>query len=402
MDLQSGHLFWPQTLPQQEIFAPLLEDAECDVAILGGGVTGALVAYHLATEGIRTIVLDKRQPGCGSTAASTALLLYELDVSLSELMQQVGVQRAVRAWELCRTAIASIKEIVTRLGDDCGFVPRASLYLASREKDVAALREEYQTRRKFGFELDWLERADIAARYSFQRPAALLTPEGGVINPFRFTRALLDAAIRAEARVHGDTEVTSVEHDKHGVLLRTRMGRRVTARKVVYATGYETQQYLPQQLIKLVSSYAIATTPLDGFAGWPGQCLIWETARPYLYLRTTEDGRAVVGGVDEPISNPQQRDALLPEKAVALHESFQTLFPQAQTAVAYAWAGFFGESEDSMPYIGTIPDVSDAYFSLSYGANGVIFALLAAEMMRDLFLGHRHEGAQVFGFDRLS
>ena len=252
MYLKSGHLFWPQTVPQQETFAPLLENAECDVAILGGGVTGALVAYHLATEGIRTIVLDKRQPGCGSTAASTALLLYELDVPLNDLIQQIGESRAVRAWELCRVAIASIKELVQQLGDDCGFAARESLYLASREDDVEELRAEYQTRRKYGFTQDWLDREEIASRYSFQRPAALLTPEAAVINPFRFTRALLHATMEADARVYGNTAVTNVEHQKHGVVLHTQSGSRVMARKVVYATGYETQQYLPQQLIKLV------------------------------------------------------------------------------------------------------------------------------------------------------
>lgn len=55
-----------------------------------------------------------------------------------------------------------------------------------------------------------------------------------------------------------------------------------------------------------------------------------------------------------------------------------------------------------MPYIGRVLGVPDAYFSLSYGANGVIFALLAAEVIRDLFLGRKNDGEKVFAFDRLS
>ena len=53
-----------------------------------------------------------------------------------------------------------------------------------------------------------------------------------------------------------------------------------------------------------------------------------------------------------------------------------------------------------MPYIGTMDGIADVYFSLSYGANGVIFALLAAEIIRDLFLGLSNDGTSVFGFDR--
>src|SRR6185436_14672989 len=82
MDLRSGCPFW---LLQGDHFPPypkLDKDKSCDVAILGGGITGALVAYHLAQSGIDAILLDRRQPGCGSTMASTGLLQYELDTPL--------------------------------------------------------------------------------------------------------------------------------------------------------------------------------------------------------------------------------------------------------------------------------------------------------------------------------
>ena len=50
-----------------------------DVVVIGGGITGALAAVHLADAGVKTMVLDERNIGTGSTSASTALLQYEID-----------------------------------------------------------------------------------------------------------------------------------------------------------------------------------------------------------------------------------------------------------------------------------------------------------------------------------
>jgi len=80
-----------------------------------------------------------------------------------------------------------------------------------------------------------------------------------------------------------------------GVELHTAAGGRVRARKAVFATGYETPEFLERSLVRLLSTYAFATEPLGHAEGWgEDRCLIWETSRPYFYARTTPDGRAIV------------------------------------------------------------------------------------------------------------
>jgi glycine/D-amino acid oxidase-like deaminating enzyme len=66
----------------------LKHDKSCEVAVIGGGITGTLVAYQLVQEGVETVLVDKRDVGAGSTAASTALLLYEIDTELHELLSR--------------------------------------------------------------------------------------------------------------------------------------------------------------------------------------------------------------------------------------------------------------------------------------------------------------------------
>ena len=55
---------------------------KCDALIVGGGITGSLMAERLTRQGLDVIVIDRELPGKGSTAASTSMLLWEIDRSL--------------------------------------------------------------------------------------------------------------------------------------------------------------------------------------------------------------------------------------------------------------------------------------------------------------------------------
>ena len=133
---------------------------------------------------------------------------------------------------------------------------------------------------------------------------------------------------------------------------------------------------------------------------WFEQCLIWETANPYLYLRTTLDGRALVGGEDEDFVDARRRDRLIARKARVLERKFQRLFPSIPIESAFAWAGTFAHTQDGLPYIDRSPDLESAYVALCYGGNGITYAALAGEIIRDEILERKNENADLFRFDR--
>jgi glycine/D-amino acid oxidase-like deaminating enzyme len=130
MDLRSGNAFWPIKNGLIASYLALTRHESCDVAVIGGGITGALVAYRLVNAGVETVLLDKRDVGTGSTAASTSLLQYEIDTELHDLIARVGEAGAVRGYQVGLEAIDQIEEILRILGDDCGFKRKTSLYLA--------------------------------------------------------------------------------------------------------------------------------------------------------------------------------------------------------------------------------------------------------------------------------
>jgi glycine/D-amino acid oxidase-like deaminating enzyme len=178
------------------------------------------------------------------------------------------------------------------------------------------------------------------------------------------------------------------------------VGGSVKARRVVLATGYESQTYLPAPVATLKSTYAIATPPDQPLEAWDRRCLIWETARPYLYLRTTPDGRVLAGGEDEAAADPARRDALIGRKAERLGQKGHELFPGIDFRPEFAWAGTFAETRDGLPRIGCPAGMPDIWFALGYGGNGITFAVLAADIIREAFTGGVHEDAELFAFDQ--
>jgi len=359
-----------------------------------------LAAFHLAEAGVKTLVIDQREIGTGSTSASTALLQYEVDVPLRELVKQVGPAAAARSYQLCRGAIGKLERLAARLKIKCGFERKPSLFLARYQLEIPEFREEFALRRKLGFDLEFFDAAAIRGRFPFSRPAALYSQDGGQMDPHRFAHGLLAAGKPKGLEVYDRTKMARLEETRRGVRIRTENGFVITARRAVIATGFETREMLNAAAGKLKSTYALISEPLAEIPGWHQRCLIWESGSPYLYLRTTAEGRIIVGGEDEDFVNAKRRDALISQKTRTLVKKFSRLFPNLELEVAYAWAGTFGETKDGLAYIGVHPRFPHCYFALGYGGNGITYSIIAAELIRDQFLGRSNRDAHLFRFDR--
>ena len=400
MNLTSSHPFWSINNGLPANYPSLQRNVACDAVVIGGGITGALVAVHLAEAGIKTLVLDKRDIGTGSTSGSTGLLQYEIDVPLRELVKRVGPAAATRSYELCRRAIGKLEQLVARLRIDCGFERKPSLFMARHQREIPELREEFQLRRKMGIELEFYDSPAIRARFPFSRSAALFSQDGGQVDPHRLTHGLLAAGIRAGLEVCDRTKMTRLEQTRRGVRITTHNGCQITARRAVIAAGFESKALLNAEAGTLKSTYALISEPLPKISEWHQHCLIWESGSPYLYLRTTPEGRIIVGGEDEDFVNAKRRDALISRKTQTLVKKFGRLFPDLPLEVAYAWAGTFGETKDGLAYIGVHPRFPHVYFALGYGGNGITFSVIAAEIIRDYFLNRTNRDARLFRFSR--
>lgn len=402
MDLRSGHAFWLIRNGILNAYPALDKDLRCDVVVVGGGITGALVGYHLAEAGISTVVLDRRDIGWGSTSASTALLQYEIDTPLVELKERFGEETAVRCYHSCRDAIYKLRDLTQKLDDPCGFSLKPSLYLAKRARDTAFLKREYMARKEADFHIDWWSARDVKRYMHFSRPCALYSHDGAQVDAFRLTHRLLEKA-QADfgLRIFDRTEVSDYGVSGRQVVVKTNRDCTIRAKHIVFATGYEFEQFSDRKLVKLHSTFALVSEPMPaGGDLWHEDCLIWEKANPYLYMRTTDDHRILVGGEDEDFRDPDKRDAVISKKSATLQRKFLHLFPHIKLEPAFCWAGTFGSTEDGLAYIGQLPEFPLVSFALGFGGNGITYSLLAAEILRDHILDRSNPYSDLYRFDR--
>ena len=382
--------------------APTLnEDATADVLVVGGGITGALVADALATAGCRVLLLEARACGTGSTAASTALLQYEIDVPLTSPCEKLGSDRAVRAYHCLVQAVDEIAKLIHSLDDDCALAMRSSIYLASKRADRKALEMEASLRQRVGIPCEYREAKLIRDRYGFPSYGALLNHHSAEVDPVRFTASLLRRAVLNGATINARTRVESITGNVDGIVATTDAGHRVRARYAVMATGYETVFAKIKSYYSLHSTFAIVTDPLKRLGKWDDGSLVWESNRPYFYMRTSADGRIIAGGEDVKFRAPAPRDAALPGKALNLGKKLRKMLSDVEVTVAHSWAGTFAETNDGLPLIGEHPTLPSILFALGYGGNGITFSAIAAAIIRDRVKGNASPDAALFGFERL-
>jgi glycine/D-amino acid oxidase-like deaminating enzyme len=400
MDLRTNSPYWLLRNGLPFSYPSVSRDIRSDVAIIGGGIAGAFVCWYLHKKGFNVVVLDKRHIGNGSTAASTSLLQYEIDTPLTTLRQLVGEQNAVRSYLMGVEAIEEIADICKSVNGATGFRRKKSFQYASFKKDVIGLQQEFDLRRKIGIKLSWLDEVGVKEKYGFYAPAGLLSEAGAELDAYSLTHSIFHRCAGPGCRVFDNTKVTGIRYNKQDVELMTNDGHKIKAKHLVIACGYESQIYLPQKVEKLQSTYVIISEPLPKNVIWYGNSLIWETSRPYLYLRTTNDHRALIGGKDDPFWNPRKRELALPGKARALEKSFNKLFPDVPFKTDFQWAGTFATTKDGLPFVGKIRQRPNTYFALGFGGNGITFSVLAGKMISDALCGKSSRDAKISSFDR--
>jgi glycine/D-amino acid oxidase-like deaminating enzyme len=400
MDLRSGHPYWLLKNGLMESYPALANDVEAEVVVLGAGITGALAAYVLAKQGVNVVVVDKRESGWGSTSASTGLLQYEIDINLYELKTLVGEANAIRAYKLGVEAIDALEVVAAEVGAHEDFQRQSSLYVARRRQDEPTLEKEFAARQACGLRVRYLQRHALMDEFGVKARAAIVSADGAQIDPYLTTHRLLAKSVRMGVQVYDRTEVTKISHKARGVVLTTEKGMKIAAKKMVFASGYETQKYLKQQVADLNSTYALVSEPMAESRAQVNY-LLWEVARPYSYLRTADDARLIMGGADEPFRNPEKRDRLIARKTAQLLKAYAGFYPDRPVPeVAFAWAGTFGATKDGLAYIGVSPEMPNAYFALGYGGNGITYSMIAARIIADLYRGIPNEDAHLFRFER--
>src|SRR5919197_1658099 len=283
--LRLGRPIWlgRGTRPGAQTYHSLTGNQAADVAIIGGGITGAGVAFTFASAGVRVALLEAALVGHGSTGASTALVLREPDLG-RDLGRQYGAAKAKRIWQLSAVAARDFVKTIRRLRIACELTEQDSIYYTIEADNVPALRAEYLRRCQAGFDGEWLTPGALRQVTGISGRAAIRTRGNALFNPYAACVGLLRSAARAGAAIFERSRVHRIDRVRDGVRLTTIRGT-LTAQQVIIATGYATPIFKPLVgRFQMNHTYVLATSPIDKHQHRElglDRVMLWEMARPY-------------------------------------------------------------------------------------------------------------------------
>lgn len=376
------------------------KDEICEIVVVGGGITGALVSHELMEQGYEVVLIDKRDIASGSTAATTSLLQYEVDIPLFRLSEMIGEDAAVKCYQAGIDAIYKLEMLIKKLRLDCGFEMKKSLFIAREKEDSQWLKKEYELRDKYHLGVKWFEMEDVKRIYNINSYGAILSATAASVDAYKLAHELISLNVSRGMRVYDQTEVKHMNTTATGVKIATQNNCKIYCDNIIVCTGYESTKLLKEKIANLFYTYAIVSEKNVELPEKLNEIIVWDTGSPYLYMRCTDDDRLLIGGEDSTFNFSVFQQRIKEYKSEKLKRAVSKILNEVVFIEDYCWAGKFGSTKDGLPYIGKSPEFDKTLFALGFGGNGITFSVQAMTIIADLLKGKRNELSYWYRFGR--
>jgi glycine/D-amino acid oxidase-like deaminating enzyme/nitrite reductase/ring-hydroxylating ferredoxin subunit len=386
-------------------YTPLRADTTADVVVVGAGIAGLSVAYHLARAGKKVVVLDDGPIGGGETCRTTAHLSWALDDRFYELEKVHGEEGSRLAAESHMAAVNRIEQVVQLEEIDCDFERLDGYLFSGVHEDRKQLDEELEAAHRAGLiDVRRVERAPIP---DYETGPALLFPNQGQFHPMKYLAGLARAIEKHGGAIHCYSHVMSIKGGSPASVT-TADGYGVTAGAVCVCTNAAISDYaLTHARQAPYRTYVVAFAIPRG-ALVPA--LYWDNPDPYHYVRLARipDAEAtptkgsvvhdalIVGGEDE--KTGQHHD--MEERWRCLEQWTRHRFPVRE--VLHRWSGQVLEPADYMAWIGRDPGGEEnVYIASGDSGHGMTHGTIAGILLTDLVLGRDNPWEKLYDPKRL-
>jgi glycine/D-amino acid oxidase-like deaminating enzyme len=320
--------------------------------VIGGGYAGLSTALHLAERGVKTIVLEAKEPGYGGSGRNGGQVIPGLKYDPDDLEAMFGPERGPRLVAFAGSTADSVFDLIAKHSMDVPHVRNGWIQGAHSKASVQETRERAEQWARRGAAVDVLDKTDTDRHLgTTQYLGGWIDRRGGAVQPLAYSRGLARAALKAGAAIHGDTRATKLARDASRWIVDTERGPRVSADRVVMCTNGYTDEVWPgvRRSVIAPNSYQIATEPLSDNIRksiLPFGQVCSDARKLLLYFRLDDRGRLLLGGRG-PFREP--RDA---SDWAHLEAMLPRLFPQvAGAAIEYRWCGRVTITRDFLPHL---------------------------------------------------
>lgn len=377
--------YYAATATPWSLSPSLQGDADCDVCVVGGGLSGISTALNLAEQGLRVILLEGAQIGFGASGRNGGQVIAGYAAEMETFRQQLGEQAARQLWQMSVEAIEIIEQRVMQHGIACDWT-RGFCSVAVKPAHMADLREWQQAlaeRYDYPHSELWTRDQLAAVLGSARYQGGLYDPLSGHLHPLNYLLGLAHAAREAGVAIYENTPALAFRGGEAPLVQCE--GGKVRCRQLVLAGNAYLGKLAPglNRRIMPVGTYVIATEPLgeararsligNGMA-------VCDTNFVLDYYRLSADHRLLFGGkVSYSGREPRQL-------AQAMRADMLRVFPQlADVAVDYAWGGFCDITLNRAPDFGRL--APNIFYAQGFSGHGVANTGLAGKVIAEAVAG---------------
>jgi glycine/D-amino acid oxidase-like deaminating enzyme/nitrite reductase/ring-hydroxylating ferredoxin subunit len=371
---------WNESFPR---FGKLTKNIECDVLVVGGGITGLTAAYLLKKAGNRVCVLERGRLAHGDTGCTTAHVTCVTDLRLTAMAKLFGRESARLVWQAGLAATSTIEQIARGEKIDCEFRRVPGFLHAALEEDRDETKEfkaDARLAEELGFATTFVEEVPVISK------PGMRVANQALFEPLKYLAGVAKTVDGGGSAIYEESEAKEFIDEPLGVKVNgkeVRCGYLVIATHVplMGKTGLASATYL-QTKIYPYSTYAIGAKIPSGAIP---EASYWDTADPYFYLRIDrkdDHDYAIFGGLDHKTGQKQD----LKQRFAHLLRLLLKIVPKAR--VDCHWSGQVIETNDGLPYIGET--AKSQFVATGFGGNGMTFGTLSAMMACDKVLGREN------------
>jgi sarcosine oxidase subunit beta len=352
-----------------------------DVVIIGGGIVGASVAYHLVAAGCGNVLILERETsqGKGSTGKSMGGVRAQFSTPVNIQMSLYSIP-----------FYAAFDE---RLGYPCDYRAQGYLFLATSPKHLQYLRANQDTQKSLGLKQARMVSADdVRALYPQLRADDVLggafCPTDGFVDPYSAMNGFMASAGEHGAELWKNTEVTAIHRDAQGIFDVETSRELVSTRKVVNCAGAWAASIAKMVGIDLpVEPLRRMLVPTEPFDQFPHTAPMIIDMSNGFHFRP--EGLGFLLAWNDPEETPGYKTDFDPpfvEKILTRAANRVPIFESLAVNPKRAWAGLYEMTPDHHPVLGPVPEVPGFFLANGFSGHGVMHAPATGKILADLIL----------------
>lgn len=370
-----------------------------DVVIVGGGIVGSSIAWHLTTAGCRNVLVIERESsqGKGSTGKSMGGVRAQFSTPVNIQMSLYSIPFYARFDET--------------LGYPAEYRPQGYLFIATKESHLEYLRTNFEKQKSLGLETARMISAEeITSHYPQLRCDDILggsfCATDGFVDPYSVMNGFMASAADKGATLWKKTEVTAIHKDQNGISAVNTTRGEVSTRTVVDAAGAWAASVAGMVGIDLpVHPLRRMLVPSEPFDDFPHSSPMIIDMSNGFHFRPEGRGFLLAWNDPEETSDKPDFEPSFVEKILVLAANRVPAFENLPVNPKRAWAGLYEMSPDHHCILGGVAEVPGFYLANGFSGHGVMHAPATGKILSDLIL-HGNTSivndVSVLGFDRFA